>query len=202
MEMDRTDLRRAAEFAGAAIAARSAADVDALVRRVRHVVRADDVRVQRIAAATVTEWHDPEAGTSAAVGTGHDERRLTMCELTSFGSVRLSARRLHDAFGPRDQALLSLIAPYLTAAVAAVRADDGGSPGSVAAGAGADAELTGREAEVLAHIAGGATNKEVAHDLDISPRTVQKHLEHIYDKLGLHRRTAAAGWWAQHLAAG
>ena len=66
--------------------------------------------------------------------------------------------------------------------------------------AGPSAPLTSREVQILASIAGGATNKEVAAELDISPRTVQKHLEHIYDKLGVHRRTAAAGWWSEHLA--
>lgn len=52
--------------------------------------------------------------------------------------------------------------------------------------------LTRREAEVLALLAKGETNKEIAVRLDVNPSTVKKHLEHIYEKLGVHTRTAAA----------
>jgi DNA-binding CsgD family transcriptional regulator len=45
---------------------------------------------------------------------------------------------------------------------------------------------------VLALVAAGKTNGEVAAVLDISARTVQKHLEHIFAKLGVETRTAAA----------
>jgi len=52
--------------------------------------------------------------------------------------------------------------------------------------------VTKREREVLAFIAVGKTNAEIATILSISPRTVQKHLEHIFQKLGIETRTAAA----------
>jgi len=51
--------------------------------------------------------------------------------------------------------------------------------------------LTPREREVIALVADGSTNGEVAHALRISPETVRKHLENAYDKLGVHTRTAA-----------
>jgi DNA-binding CsgD family transcriptional regulator len=51
--------------------------------------------------------------------------------------------------------------------------------------------LTGREAEILAWLSQGKTNIEIGQILSISPRTVKKHLEHIYHKLHVHRRTAA-----------
>jgi DNA-binding CsgD family transcriptional regulator len=54
--------------------------------------------------------------------------------------------------------------------------------------------LTDRETEVLAWVAQGKTNYEVAKILGGSPRTVQKHLEHIFQKLGVETRTAAAVW--------
>lgn len=54
--------------------------------------------------------------------------------------------------------------------------------------------LTQREAEVLAWVAQGKTNSEVAKILEVSPRTVQKHVEHIFQKLGFETRTAAAVW--------
>ena len=52
--------------------------------------------------------------------------------------------------------------------------------------------LTWREAEVLSWVAQGKTNVEIAAILSISPRTVQKHLERIFVKLGVENRTAAA----------
>jgi len=52
--------------------------------------------------------------------------------------------------------------------------------------------LTRREAEVLAWVAEGKTNEEIGRILGLSSRTVQKHLEHIYPKLGVETRTAAA----------
>jgi DNA-binding CsgD family transcriptional regulator len=51
--------------------------------------------------------------------------------------------------------------------------------------------LTGRERDVLALVAEGFTNREIARRLFISPATVRTHLEHIYEKLGVQTRTAA-----------
>lgn len=52
--------------------------------------------------------------------------------------------------------------------------------------------LTPREAEVLAWVAQGKTDAEIGTILGCRPRTVQKHLEHIFQKLGVENRTAAA----------
>ena len=51
--------------------------------------------------------------------------------------------------------------------------------------------LTKREAEVLAWVAQGKTNRETGIILSLSTRTVQKHLEHVFAKLGVETRTAA-----------
>lgn len=53
--------------------------------------------------------------------------------------------------------------------------------------------VTERESEVLHWIANGKTNREIAEILEMSPRTVNKHLEQIFPKLGVENRTAAAG---------
>jgi DNA-binding CsgD family transcriptional regulator len=53
-------------------------------------------------------------------------------------------------------------------------------------------ELTARELEVLEHVAAGRSDREIAALLFVSVRTVQKHLEHVYEKLGVRTRTAAA----------
>lgn len=52
--------------------------------------------------------------------------------------------------------------------------------------------LTAREAEVLYWVIQGKTNRDIAEILSLSPRTVHKHLEHVFEKLGVETRTAAA----------
>ena len=52
--------------------------------------------------------------------------------------------------------------------------------------------VTEREAEVLLWIARGKSNRDIAEILSLSPRTVNKHLEQIYAKLGVENRTSAA----------
>lgn len=52
--------------------------------------------------------------------------------------------------------------------------------------------LTSREKEILALVAKGLTNKEIAYQLHLSPRTVEAHLTHTYKKLEVGSRTEAA----------
>ena len=52
--------------------------------------------------------------------------------------------------------------------------------------------VTERESEVLFWVANGKTNREIAEILNMSPRTVNKHLETMFPKLGVENRTAAA----------
>ncbi|MGQ0432576.1 MAG: LuxR C-terminal-related transcriptional regulator [Microthrixaceae bacterium] len=56
------------------------------------------------------------------------------------------------------------------------------------------AGLTAREAEVLALVASGQTNKEIAAALHLSERTVARHLSNIFAKVGATSRTAAAAF--------
>jgi DNA-binding CsgD family transcriptional regulator len=51
--------------------------------------------------------------------------------------------------------------------------------------------LTDREREILELVAAGKTNAEIAETIWIAPGTVRKHLENIFEKLGVHTRTAA-----------
>ncbi len=55
--------------------------------------------------------------------------------------------------------------------------------------------VTRREAAVLGLLSRGLTNEQIAHRLDISPRTVDKHLEHAYPKLRVSGRVEAAIAW-------
>jgi CheY-like chemotaxis protein/DNA-binding CsgD family transcriptional regulator len=53
-------------------------------------------------------------------------------------------------------------------------------------------KLTQREAEVLYWVIKGKTNRDIGDILGTSPRTINKHLEHVFEKLGVETRTAAA----------
>jgi DNA-binding CsgD family transcriptional regulator len=53
-------------------------------------------------------------------------------------------------------------------------------------------KLTMRESEVLYWATKGKTNRDIGDILGTSPRTVNKHLEHVFVKLGVETRTAAA----------
>jgi len=55
----------------------------------------------------------------------------------------------------------------------------------------ADESLTGREVDVLRHVAGGNRNKDIAELLSISEETVKVHVKHIMEKLGASDRTGA-----------
>src|SRR5690606_19321404 len=52
--------------------------------------------------------------------------------------------------------------------------------------------LTRRETEVLCWLAKCKTNRDIGDILQLSPRTVSKHLEHVFEKLGVEARSAAA----------
>ncbi len=57
-----------------------------------------------------------------------------------------------------------------------------------------NARLTGREREVLSLVANGLTAAEAAEKLFLSPRTVEKHLEHAYAKIGARNRAEGIRW--------
>lgn len=63
--------------------------------------------------------------------------------------------------------------------------------GAAESGALRENPLTQREMAVLEWVAYGKTNRDIGEILSMSPRTVNKHLEHIYEKLGVETRTAA-----------
>ncbi len=58
--------------------------------------------------------------------------------------------------------------------------------------------LTPREAQVLTLVAAGMSNREMADDLYLSPRTVERHVANIYRKLGVHSRAEAMRYAFEH----
>jgi Response regulator containing a CheY-like receiver domain and an HTH DNA-binding domain len=59
-------------------------------------------------------------------------------------------------------------------------------------------DLTEREREVLALVARGYTNKQIAEALYVSEKTARNHVSHILEKLGLARRSEAAAFAVEH----
>ena len=100
--------------------------------------------------------------------------------------------------GPAGAAL-TLTAGARAVALRAMPAFDGGGwllhvgdrPGPATMPAAGGVGLSAREREILDWVAAGKTDAQAAAILGISVRTVQKHLEHVYVKLGVEGRTAA-----------
>ncbi len=61
-----------------------------------------------------------------------------------------------------------------------------------------DSELTDREREVLEHVVDGKTNREIAYTLGISEKTVEKHLNNVFEKLNVRSRVEAAVFAVQN----
>lgn len=55
--------------------------------------------------------------------------------------------------------------------------------------------MTRRELEVVEWIVAGKRNHEIGKILGCSPRTVQKHVQHILEKLNVETRTGVCIWW-------
>ena len=91
--------------------------------------------------------------------------------------VSFVLNRTRRNFSDRERALLDLLRPTLSRLYSRTRGLS---------------TLTPREAEVLRWIAGGKSDAQIGAILGVSPRTVHKHLQNLYAKLGVENRTAAA----------
>jgi DNA-binding CsgD family transcriptional regulator len=100
------------------------------------------------------------------------------------------SRARHD-FCDEDRALLSVLRAPLIAALLRARRRRQAGQAYTANGCSGLADLTEREIQILRLVADGHTNASIAHALEVSPRTVAKHLEHIYRKVRVSSRAAA-----------
>ena len=73
-----------------------------------------------------------------------------------------------------------------------------GTEGDVSSRPGSEI-LTQRQTEILAQVAVGASNDEIAENLNVSPHTVKTHLYNIFKKIKVTNRLQAALWAAKHL---
>ena len=91
-----------------------------------------------------------------------------------------------------DDYLARTFAPdELVASILALTRRVNGRPAAVSAPAALRAGLTAREQQVLALLAGGASQADIAEMLVISAKTVAAHIDHILQKLGVHSRAQA-----------
>ena len=111
--------------------------------------------------------------------------------------IALALIRADRDLSGRDRALLRVLRDPLIAALVRARSRQqaGQALGAAATGGlpvpSGPPRLTDRETTILRLVATGRTNSAIAHQLQLSPRTVAKHLEHVYRKLGVSSRAAA-----------
>ena len=108
--------------------------------------------------------------------------------------IGIALNRAGSDFTEDERDLLGVMRVPLMTALERARQRQRAREGLAAATSGALAGLTGltdREMRVLRLAALGRTNSAIARTLDVSPRTVAKHLEHIYRKLDVTSRTSA-----------
>ncbi|PRX51365.1 regulatory LuxR family protein [Prauserella shujinwangii] len=65
----------------------------------------------------------------------------------------------------------------------------------IRAGDSTAASLSPRQVQILTLVAAGLSNKEIARKLRISPKTVESHLQRLYDRHGVRRRAALVAQW-------
>ena len=145
--------------------------------------------------------HERQDGSGYHRGAGASELPMAARILgVADAFAAMTSQRPHRAAMQPDQAA-ELLADDATAgrfdgeAVAAVLAAAGHKTSASAA---RPAGLTAREVEVLRLVAEGRTNRQVAGALHISRRTAEHHIQHIYAKIGVSTRAAAARFGLEH----
>jgi DNA-binding NarL/FixJ family response regulator len=159
-----------------------------------------DLRMPRMdgiqATARLRESH-PDVGVIALTTYADDESVLGalragargyLTKDASSGDIR--AAILTVAAG--DATLDPAVQNQVVAALAGDARRAGGTPTATASRLPDD--LTPREAEVLALIAEGLTNAEIAERLVVSPTTIKSHINHLFTKAGLRDRTQAVNY--------
>jgi DNA-binding CsgD family transcriptional regulator len=120
-------------------------------------------------------------------------RPLEHCLFVSFPTLPGRTRRLllwretGKSFSEHDRMIMALLRPHLYEVFLDAERRRAGVP-----------YLTDREWEVLGLAGTGLGNDDIARELFLSPATVRKHLEHVYDKLGVRNRRAAAALALPH----
>jgi ATP/maltotriose-dependent transcriptional regulator MalT len=146
-------------------------------------------------AAVLLAQHDP----APALATFREAARLST-DLGSPYRVALARRGAGEALralGDEDGARIELEAARATFARLGAGPDADQTATLLGPGA-SPAGLSGREIEVLRHVASGRSNKEIAAELAISEHTVARHMSNIFAKLSVSSRAAAVAYAMRH----
>jgi DNA-binding CsgD family transcriptional regulator len=128
------------------------------------------------------EWKATPMFTDVMDGQGFEHELMCCLPATGTRSPRVVFFRGQGTdFSERDRLVMALLRPHL-AEVARERGS---------AMAPTTATLTPRQTELLRLVAAGRSTAQIAETLFLSPATVRKHLENIFDRLGVTNRTAA-----------
>lgn len=146
-----------------------------------------DIKMPQASGIEVTRWirsHHPDVG--VLILTAYDDEPYVKAALqagangyvlktASPGEIIRAVRDVHEGYSALDIDIVEKVVSKLTASdhTSTVEA------------------LTDRELEVLTLVSKGYTNKAVGMQLDISDRTVQSHLAHIFEKMQVNSRTEA-----------
>jgi DNA-binding CsgD family transcriptional regulator len=164
------------------------ATVDALARLLRcdHVLWTEiDTRTTAIVAAIAwgvagVDLREPAAWDALSRSLDHDGVLRVTLAGAGTTTVGIAMHREGTGFDDGDRALLARLRPVLGFVVREALAAPGPQPA-----------LTAREGQILRLVARGESNDAVGLALGISTRTVEKHLEHVYRKLGVRGRYEA-----------
>lgn len=159
-------------------------------RLAREAVDLGGVGVLVVDARGRVAWRSPQAGRWIGSFFGDDGEKACVAWLQDAADVVRSASDGSSLVAHR----LGEVALGETMWLLRLRAVGEAAPSRLATAA-----LTPRETEVLSWIAKGKTNRDVAEILGLSPRTVNKHLEHVFEKLGVETRAAAAALASREL---
>jgi predicted ATPase/DNA-binding CsgD family transcriptional regulator len=219
------DPQRAATLLAEALKVIRIHAISALLAGALHTAGALDLELDRtdpaehrfreaLRSGRVTPYLTPRALEGLAIVAtrrGQHERALRL-----FGSAAATRRNFAEPDGKwreavheaTEQARARLRRPFAESALAAghrMRPKEfilyalHDTPPAGAAGGAAEHNLTDREWEVARLVSGGMTNRQIACRLAVSGRTVDAHLQHVRDKLGLRSRTQVAVWAAEHV---
>jgi len=127
------------------------------------------------------QWHSTAMYSEMFRPYGFEHELLLCLPAGHLRTVRLLlCRGPGSDFSERDRALLALLRPHLHQAY--LDAEHRRRPAP---------KLTPRHWELLRRVAAGHTNAQIARRLDVTEKTVGKHLENIYTRLQVSSRTAA-----------
>jgi DNA-binding NarL/FixJ family response regulator len=154
-------------------------------------------RMDGIEATRLLRERHPEVQVIALTTFADDESVLAMLRAGARGYLTKDAssediQRAIVTVAAGEAALDPAVQHHVVAALAAAPAGAGAAAGG-AEGPLPD-DITPREAEVLALIAEGLTNAEIAERLVVSPTTVKSHINHLFAKAGLRDRAQAVNY--------